>query len=141
MPGRILLEIVTPDRLLLSQDVDMVIAPGTEGEFGVLPGHCQFLSSLRVGELRYQIGDHWHYMSIMWGFADVTPRRVTILAEVAEKAEDIDLERAQAKVLEAEVRLQAGSSREEIEVAMLSLEKAKLRRKVAERQLQGSRGR
>jgi F-type H+-transporting ATPase subunit epsilon len=139
MPGRILLEIVTPDKLLLSQDVDMVIAPGTEGEFGVLPGHCQFLSSLRVGELRYQIGDHWHYMSIMWGFADVTPRRVTILAEVAEKAEDIDIERAQAQVLKAEARLEAGSSREEIEAAMLSLEKAKLRRKVAERQLQASR--
>ena len=139
MPGRILLEIVTPDKLLLSQDVDMVIAPGTEGEFGVLHGHGQFLTSLRVGELRYQVGDNWHYMSIMWGFADVTPRRVTILAEVAEKAEDIDIERAQAKVLEAEARVQAGSSREEIEAAMLSLEKARLRRKVAERQLQGSR--
>ena len=139
MPGRILLEIVTPDKLLLSQDVDMVIAPGTEGEFGVLPGHCQFLTSLRVGELRYQVGDHWHYVSLMWGFADVTPRRVTILAEVAEKAEDIDIERAQAKVLEAEARVAAGSSREEIEAAMLSLEKAKLRRKVAERQLQASR--
>jgi F-type H+-transporting ATPase subunit epsilon len=141
MPGRILLEIVTPDRLILSQDVDMVIAPGSEGEFGVLPGHCQFLTSLRVGELRYQMGDHWYYMSIMWGFADVTPKRVTILAEVAEKAEDIDIERAQAKVREAEARVEAGSSREEIEAAMLSLEKAKLRRKVAERQLQASRAR
>jgi len=141
MPGRVLLEIVTPDKLLLSEEVDMVIAPGTEGEFGVLSGHCQFLTSLRVGELRYQVGDHWHYMSIMWGFADVTPRRVTILAEVAEKAEDIDFERAQAKVLEEEARLVAGASREEIEAAMLSLEKAKLRRKVAERQLQASRQR
>jgi len=139
MAGRILLDIVTPDKLLLSQEVDMVIAPGTEGEFGVLPGHCRFLSSLRVGELRYRVGEETRYMSIMWGFADVTPRRVTILAEVAEKAEDIDIERAQAKVLEAEARLEAGGSREEIEAARTSLEKARLRKKVAERQLQAGR--
>jgi len=136
MPGKILLEIVSPEKLLLSQEVDEVIAPGTEGEFGVLPGHCQFLSSLRVGELRYKVGGETHYVSIMWGFADVTPRRVTILAEVAEKAEDIDLERAQAKVLEAQARLEAGGSREEIEAALTSLEKARLRKKVAERRLQ-----
>ena len=139
MPGRILLDIVTPDKLLLSQEVDMVIAPGTEGEFGVLPGHCRFLSSLRVGELRYRVGERTYYMSISWGFADVTPRRVTILAEVAEKAEDIDIERARAKVLEAEARLEAGGSREEIDAALMSLEKAKLRRKVAERHLQAGR--
>ena len=139
MPGRILLDIVTPDKLLLSQEVDMVIAPGTEGEFGVLPGHCRFFSSLRVGELRYRVGEETRYMSIMWGFADVTPRRVTILAEVAEKAEDIDIERARAKVLEAEARLEAGGSREEIDASLLSLEKARLRKKVAERRLQAGR--
>jgi F-type H+-transporting ATPase subunit epsilon len=131
--GKILLEIVTPDKLLVSQEVDFIIAPGTEGEFGVLPGHCQFLSSLRVGELRYWIGEEAHYFSIMWGFADVTPKRVTILAEVAEKAEDIDVERAQAKVLEAEALVAAGGSREQMEVALTSLEKARLRKKVAER--------
>lgn len=133
MPGKILLEIVTPEKLLVSQEVDFIIAPGTEGEFGVLPGHCQFLSSLRVGELRYWIGEETRYVSIMWGFADVTPRRVTVLAEVAEKAEDIDVERAQAKVLEAEAKVAAGGSREEMEAALTSLEKARLRKKVAER--------
>jgi F-type H+-transporting ATPase subunit epsilon len=131
--GKILLEIVTPDKLLVSQAVDFIIAPGTEGEFGVLPGHCQFLSSLRVGELRYWIGEEVHYFSIMWGFADVTPKRVTVLAEIAEKAEDIDIERAQAKVLEGEARVAAGGSREVMEAALLSLEKARLRKKVAER--------
>jgi len=131
--GKILLEIVTPDKLLVSQEVDFIIAPGTEGEFGVLPGHCQFLSSLRVGELRYWMGEEAHYFSIMWGFADVTPKRVTILAEVAEKAEDIDVERAQAKVLEAEAKVAAGGSREQMEVALTSLEKARLRKKIAER--------
>ena len=75
MAGKILLEVVTPEKMLLSQDVDMVIAPGTEGEFGVLPGHCHFLSTLRIGELRYQIGEVWHYMSVLWGFAEVTPTK------------------------------------------------------------------
>ena len=131
--GKILLEIVTPDKLLVSQEVDFIIAPGTEGEFGVLPGHCQFLSSLRVGELRYWIGEEIHYFSVMWGFADVTPKRVTVLAEIAEKAEDIDIERAQAKVLEGEAKVAAGGSREVMEAALLSLEKARLRKKVAER--------
>jgi F-type H+-transporting ATPase subunit epsilon len=131
--GKILLEIVTPDKLLLSKEVDEVICPGTEGEFGVLPGHCQFLSTLHVGELKYRIGDVTSYMTIMWGFVDVTPKRVTVLAEVAEHAEDIDVERAKAKVVEAEAKVAAGGSREEIEAALTSLEKARLRKKVAER--------
>ncbi|MES4784584.1 MAG: ATP synthase F1 subunit epsilon, partial [Nitrospiraceae bacterium] len=91
MAGKLLLEVVTPEHLLLSQEVDEVIAPGTEGEFGVLPGHAHFLSTLKVGELRYRIGDATHYMSVLWGFAEVTPTKVTILAEIAEKAEDIDV--------------------------------------------------
>ncbi len=76
--AKILLEIVTPDKLLLSKEVDEVTCPGTDGEFGVLPGHCQFLSSLHVGELKYRVGDETHYMTIMWGYADVTPARVTV---------------------------------------------------------------
>lgn len=131
--SKILLEIVTPDKLFLSKEVDEVICPGADGDFGVLPGHCQFLSALRVGELRYRIGEEIHYMTIMWGYVDVTPTRVTVLAEVAENAEDIDIERAQAKVVEAEAKVAAGGSREQIEAALTSLEKARLRKKVAER--------
>ena len=131
--SKILLEIVTPDKLLLSKEVDEVICPGADGDFGVLPGHCQFLSALRVGELQYLIGEERQYFSIMWGFVDVTPTRVTVLAEVAEKAEDIDTERAQAKVLEAEAKVAAGGSRDVMEAALTSLEKARLRKKVAER--------
>ena len=137
MAGRLLLEVVTPDKLLLSRQVDEVIAPGTEGEFGVLPGHCHFLSMLRVGELRYKAGDVTHYMSVLWGFAEVTPTKVTILAEVAEKAEDIDVERAQAAVAEAERRLEVGGLPSEVEAAKVSLEKARLRKKIAERALRG----
>jgi F-type H+-transporting ATPase subunit epsilon len=133
MPGKILLEVVTPERLLLSQPVDMVIAPGSEGEFGVLPGHCHFLSTLRIGELRYQTEDVWHYMSVLWGFAEVTPTKVTVMAEVAEKAEDIDVGRAQAAVEAAEQRLQSGGLPSELKEAQISLEKARLRKKLAER--------
>ena len=138
MAGKILLEVVTPEKLLLSQPVDMVIAPGSEGEFGVLPGHCHFLSTLRIGELRYQLQDTWHYMSVLWGFAEVTPTKVTVMAEVAEKAEDIDVNRAQAAVEKAEQRLQMGGLPSEVRDAQISLEKARLRKKIAER-ARGSR--
>ncbi len=133
MAGKLLLEVVTPDRLLLSQEVDEVIAPGTNGEFGVLPGHCHFLSTLRIGELRYRVGELTSFMSVLWGFAEVTPRKVTILAEIAEKAEDIDPERAKEAVAQAEERLQRGGLPSEVEEAKVSLEKARLRQKMAER--------
>ena len=133
MAKKILLEVVTPEKMLLSRDVDMVIAPGTEGEFGVLPGHCHFLSTLRIGELRYQIGDIWHYMSVLWGFAEVTPTKVTVMAEVAEKAEDIDVNRAQKAVESADQRLQAGGLPSEVRHAQITLEKARLRKKIADR--------
>jgi F-type H+-transporting ATPase subunit epsilon len=108
MAGKILLEVVTPEKQLLSQQVDEVIAPGSEGEFGVLPGHCYFLSTLRIGELRYRVGDQTNHMAILWGYAEVTPTKVTVMAEIAEKAEDIDVGRAQAAVEKAEQRLKAG---------------------------------
>jgi len=133
MPGTILLEVVTPEKLLLSQQVDEVTAPGSEGEFGVLPGHCHFLSTLRIGELRYRIGDQTHSMAVLWGFAEVSPTKVTVLAEIAEDAEDIDVERATAKVADAERRLQAGGLPSEVKEAQISLENARLRKKIAER--------
>ncbi len=133
MAGKILLEVVTPEKLLLSQDVDMVIAPGSEGEFGVLPGHCHFLSTLRIGELRYQTDEIWHYMSVLWGFAEVTPTKVTVMAEIAENAEDIDVDRAQRAVELAEQRLKAGGLPSEVKDAQISFEKARLRKKLADR--------
>ena len=133
MAGKILLEVVTPEKQLLSQQVDEVIAPGSEGDFGVLPGHSHFLSTLRIGELRYRIGDQTNHMAVLWGYAEVTPSKVTIMAEIAEKAEDIDIERATAKVTEAERRLQVGGLPSELKEAEISLEKARLRKKIAER--------
>ena len=133
MAGKILLEVVTPEKLLLSQQVDELIAPGVEGEFGVLPGHTYFLSMLKIGELRYRVGDQTNYMSVLWGFAEVTPKKVTILAEIAEKAEDIDVERAAQKVAEAEQRLKVGGLPSDLKEAQISLEKARLRKRIAER--------
>jgi F-type H+-transporting ATPase subunit epsilon len=133
MAGKILLEVVTPEKLLLSQEVDEVIAPGSEGEFGVLPGHTYFLSTLRIGELRYRVGDRTNHMAVLWGYAEVTPKKVTIMAEIAEKAEDIDVNRAQAAVERAEQRLKAGGLPSELKEAQISLEKARLRQKIAER--------
>src|SRR2546426_6240384 len=123
MAGKLLLEVVTPDHLLLSQQVDEVIAPGTEGEFGVLPGHAHFLSTLTIGDLRYRVGEVTSHMSVLWGFAQVTPTRVTILAEIAEKAEDIDIERAEASVAKAQRRLEVGGLPSELKEAQISLEK------------------
>jgi len=133
-----LLEVVTPEKLLLSQQVDEVIAPGSEGEFGVLPGHCHFLSALRIGELRYRVGDVTNHMAVLWGYAEVTPTKVTVMAEIAEKAEDIYVDRAQEAVEKAEQRLQAGGLPSELKDAEISLEKARLRKKIAER-ARGSR--
>ncbi|MEC4680229.1 MAG: F0F1 ATP synthase subunit epsilon [Nitrospirota bacterium] len=139
--GKILLEVVTPDHRLLSQEVDYVSAPGSEGDFGVLPGHCHFLTTLRIGELQYRIGEHTEFMSVLWGFAEVTPTKVTILAEIAEKAEDINVDHAEEAVQKAEERLERGGLPSEVEEARVSLEKARLRRKIADRYRQqgGSR--
>ena len=137
MVGKILLEVVTPEKLLLSQEVDEVIAPGSEGEFGVLPGHCHFLSSLRIGELRYRSQEVWHYMSILWGYAEVTPAKVTVMAEIAEKAEDINIDRAREAVEKAERQVQVGGLPSELKEAQISLEKARLRKKIADRAIRG----
>ncbi len=133
MAGTFLLEVVTPEKLLLSQQVDQVIAPGSEGEFGVLPGHCHFLTTLRIGELHYRVGDLTNHMAILWGYAEITPTKMTIMAEIAEKAEDIDVGRAQAAVEKAEERLKAGGLPSEVKEAEISLEKARLRKKIADR--------
>ena len=133
MAGKILLEVVTPEKLLLSQQVDEVIAPGSEGEFGVLPGHCHFLSTLHIGELRHRVGDLTNHMAILWGYAEVIPTKVTVMAEIAEHAEDIDVDLARAAVEKAEQHLKAGGLPSEVKEAEISLEKARLRKKIAER--------
>ena len=99
------LEIVTPDGTVLSCDAEYVSVPGAEGVFGVLPGHIPFLSALAVDALHYEAGDETRYVFLSGGFAEVLGNTVTVLAESAEKAENIDFARAEAARKRAEERL------------------------------------
>ena len=105
LPTSIDLQIVTPNKLIVQEQVDEVQIPGSEGYFGVLPGHTPLLATLAVGELWYRKGQEKMYLAIAGGFAEVLPDRVTILAQLAERAEDIDVERADAARRRAEERL------------------------------------
>src|ERR1041384_8319443 len=105
LPTKLTLEIVTPDRALATEQVDEVELPGSQGYFGVLPGHTPVLATLQVGELWYRIGDAKQYFAIAFGFAEVLPDRVTVLAQIAEKAEEIDIARAEAAKRRAEERV------------------------------------
>jgi F-type H+-transporting ATPase subunit epsilon len=109
LPTSFELEIVTPDRLLLKEQVDEVQIPGSEGYFGVLPGHTPMLASLAVGEMWYRKGQEVTYLSLAFGFCEVLPDRVTILAQLAERAEDIDVQRAEEAKRRAEERLKNAS--------------------------------
>src|ERR687895_1635223 len=110
LPTHIDLQIVTPDRLLVQEQVDEVQIPGSEGYFGVLPGHTPLLATLAVGELWYRKGQEKTYLAIAGGFAEVLPDRVTILAQLAERAEDIDVERAESARTRAAQRLEHRTS-------------------------------
>jgi F-type H+-transporting ATPase subunit epsilon len=105
LPTKLTLEIVTPERALATAQVDEVELPGSEGYFGVLPGHTPLLAALQVGEMWYRIGQDKTYLAIAFGFAEVLPDRVTVLAHVAERAQDIDVERAERAMKRAQERL------------------------------------
>ncbi|PWB67710.1 MAG: ATP synthase F1 subunit epsilon [Deltaproteobacteria bacterium] len=109
MASTIRLELVTPERLLVSEEVDEVVAPGFEGEFGVLPEHTYYLAILSIGILRYRKGSDVRKVAVGGGFAEVTPERVVVMADVAEKAEEIDLERARRAQARAEETLKDAS--------------------------------
>jgi F-type H+-transporting ATPase subunit epsilon len=107
LPTEILLEVVTPEGLLLREQVDEVVAPGEEGYFGVLPGHTPFLSTLGLGEITYRRGADKHHLTCFWGFCEVLPDRVNILAEIGGRAEDIDPGRAEAALARAAEQMKA----------------------------------
>jgi len=103
--GKILLEIVTPQGLVFSDDVDEVTAAGSEGEFGVLPGHVPFVTTLKIGILTCKKGNESRFFFVNWGYAEVGSEKVMILADSAEKSDEIDLDRAMAARKRAEERL------------------------------------
>jgi F-type H+-transporting ATPase subunit epsilon len=110
IPAHIRLEFVTPERAIVHDNVDEVQLPGEEGYFGVLPGHAPLLAALRTGEMWYRTGSEKRFAFLDGGFAEVLPDRVSILAQVAERAEDIDHARAEAAKRRAEERLATPSA-------------------------------
>lgn len=133
LPTQIELQIVTPERAIVHEQVDEVQVPGSEGYFGVLPGHTPFLATLAVGEMWYRKGQDRTYLSLAGGFAEVLPDRVTILATVAERADEIDVGRAEQAKKRAEQRLAQPRAEIDYERARLSLQKAVARIEVASR--------
>jgi F-type H+-transporting ATPase subunit epsilon len=126
--------VVTPDRLVASETVDIVMANGALGEFGILPSHIPFLTPLQPGELRYRKGGQLEYLAVTGGFAEVSNNKVTILAEAAEKAREIDIDRAKRAKERAEKRLAQAKS-EDIDYARaeMALKRAILRLRIVEK--------
>jgi F-type H+-transporting ATPase subunit epsilon len=133
MGNALQLEVVTPDKQVVSQAVDYVSAPGVEGEFGVLPNHVNLLSALAIGALCFDAGGKRQNVFISGGFAEVSDNTVTVLAEAAELAEDIDQVRAQAARERAEKRLAEKSEKMDVERAEASLKRAVTRLGIAVR--------
>ena len=123
LPEKIHLEIVTPARRVLVRDVDEVVLPGVEGSFGVLPGHAPMLAGLQCGVAEVRAGSEREVLAIGAGFAEVGPDRVTVLAETAEKAAEIDSERARRKAVEYQEQLKRELSETDIEVVRFKIEK------------------
>ena len=133
LPTMLHLQIVSADRSLVNETVDEVEIPGFDGYFGALPGHTPLLAMLQVGELWYRQGTEKHYVAIAFGFAEVQPDRVTILAQIAEKAEEIDLARAESAKKRAEERVVRLTVDMDAERARIALLKSLIRLQVATR--------
>ena len=133
MAGTFQLQIVSADRSIVNETVDEIQVPGAEGYFGVLPGHTPLLALIGTGELWYRQGATTSYVSLSGGFAEVQPDRVTILAQIAERADEIDIARAEAAKRRAEERLHSSAPDMDFERARIALLKSLIRLQVATR--------
>src|SRR4030088_2683971 len=131
LPQHLQLRIVSADRSLVNEQVDEVEIPGFDGYFGVLPGHTPLLAVLGLGQLWYRQGQEKHYLSLAYGFAEVQPDRVTILAQIAEKADEIDVARAETAKKRAEERIISQAIDMDVERARVALLKSLVRLQVA----------
>jgi F-type H+-transporting ATPase subunit epsilon len=131
MADTLQLKIVTPERLMVDEAVDEVQIPGKSGYLGVLPGHAPLITELMIGEITYRHGGATVYISVAWGFAEVLPDRVTILALTAERAEDIDVKRAQDAKARAEQELRESKPDLDTEAVLNALQRAETRLEVA----------
>jgi len=129
----LLLIVVTPERQLLREGVDDLQVPAADGYLGILPGHAPLVTELGVGELSYNVGRQSGHMAVIRGFAEVLPDRVILLAEVAERAEEIDVDRAKAALGRAQKRLSSQDPSLDWDRASLALQRALIRMQVASR--------
>ncbi len=125
------LEIVTPDKLLVREQADEVQIPGKAGDMDVLPGHAPLITELTIGEIAYKHGGKTEHLSVAWGFAEVLPDKVTILAQTAERAQEIDVKRAQAAKSRAEEALKNPSPDLDYDATLNAIKRAEVRIKVA----------
>ena len=134
------LEIVTPEKMVVRDVAEEMQIPGRNGYLGVLPGHAPLITELAVGEISYRKVNETHYLAVAWGFAEVLPERVVILAETAERPEEIDVKRAQESKQRAEERLKSGSTEIDFTRAEDALQRAESRLQVAaKKQFQSAR--
>ena len=134
------LEIVTAERVVYSDDVSVLVAPGVDGELGILPRHAPLLTVLKPGEIRVVKDGEESYMAVSGGFMEVLGNRVTILADTAEHAGEIDLQRAEEALKRAEERAASRASDMDLEVALASVRRSQARLKVARRRPRRSPG-
>jgi len=127
------LTIVTPERSLVSEQVDEIQIPGAGGYLGVLHGHAPLFTELKVGELSYRKGNNWTSLAVAWGFAEVLPDQVRVLAETAERATEIDVDRAMKAKERAEQRLTKGGDDVDYDRARIALQRALIRIQVAQK--------
>jgi len=134
MAGKVLLEVVTPEKMVVQEEVDIVMAPGVLGEFGVLPSHTPFLTTVKPGEVRYRVGGNAYYVVIAHGFAEVLDNKVRVLVSAAEKAEEIDIERVRKAKEEALKQLELAKTEPiDVEQARAALERAQARLRIVEK--------
>lgn len=133
MAEKISLEVLTPERLVVRDSVDEVIIPGLDGELGVLPNHTPLISQLKTGVLSYKAGNERHQLHVSGGFVEVLPDRISVLSDVAERSDEIDLERAQRARERAEKRLSSQGDDIDFRRAELKLQRALIRIQVAYR--------
>ncbi len=133
LPESLELQVVTPAHLIVHEHVEEVQVPARGGYLGVLPGHAPLLSELQAGELSFRQGKEWTCLAVFWGFVEVLPAKVVVLAEVSERAEDIDVERARAASKRAEQRLSSHDPDIDIARAQAALQRALVRLQVAGR--------
>jgi F-type H+-transporting ATPase subunit epsilon len=126
------LEIVTPEKLVVKDTADEVQIPGRNGYIGVLPGHAPLITELGAGEISYRAGGQLHRFSMAWGFAEVLPDKVTVLAETVERADEIDVNRAQQSLQKAEQSLNSAHSEEDFATALGKIRRAQARIEVAQ---------